>query len=232
MKFGPLQLSYSGIGITVAGITAIGLTGGATAAQHPEPSTQTVTVQEGSISAAEGSAPRTTLDAYLTGGAEYVVRSGDTLAKIAGREYGDAGCWPGIWAANTGKIRNPDLIYAGESISIPAACSTHGPVEETAAVSHPAPAPAAPRASTEDAGYSVDSSFQACVIERESGGNADIWNASGHWGLYQFAYATWVHYGGAPAEFGHASAAEQTVVFDNAMATPGGAENWAPSDGC
>lgn len=77
-----------------------------------------------------------------------------------------------------------------------------------------------------------DSSFQACVISRESGGNSQIWNASGHYGLYQFSASTWAAYGGNPADFGHASAAEQTQVFDNAMATAGGAGNWAPYDGC
>jgi hypothetical protein len=36
----------------------------------------------------------------------------------------------------------------------------------------------------------------------------------------------------APSTFGNASAAEQTQVFNNAMATPGGAANWSPYDGC
>jgi soluble lytic murein transglycosylase-like protein len=75
-------------------------------------------------------------------------------------------------------------------------------------------------------------SFQACVIARESGGNPQVMNASGHYGLYQFSYSTWVAYGGSPADFGHASVAEQDRVFANAMATPGGESNWAPYDGC
>jgi hypothetical protein len=232
MKFGPLQLSYSGIGITVAGAIAIAAVGGAAAAQHPpEQVTQVTDGPSASATSATLTADRTTLDIASVSDGEYLVRSGDTLAGIAGRKYGKDGCWPGIWAANSGKISNPDLIYVGQELTIPPACSTRGPAEVTAAVSHPAPA-AAPRAATEDAGYSVNSSFQSCVIERESGGNPDIWNASGHWGLYQFSYSTWVAYGGAPAEFGYASAAEQTEVFDNAMATPGGADNWSPYDHC
>jgi hypothetical protein len=74
-------------------------------------------------------------------------------------------------------------------------------------------------------------SFAQCVIQRESGGNPQAWNPNGHWGLYQFSRATWVAYGGNPATYGSASAAEQTGVFNNAMAR-GGQGNWSPYDGC
>jgi hypothetical protein len=57
-------------------------------------------------------------------------------------------------------------------------------------------------------------------------------NASGHYGLYQFSASTWAAYGGSASDFGDASAAEQNQVFDNAMATPGGAGNWSAYDGC
>lgn len=73
--------------------------------------------------------------------------------------------------------------------------------------------------------------FGACVVARESGGNAQVMNASGHYGLYQFSAATWAAYGGNPADFGHASVAEQNQVFSNALAA-GGESNWAPYDGC
>jgi LysM repeat protein len=212
------------LGTTILGFAAIAAVGGAAAAQHPP--VQTYTVQEKPSNAVV----KTTLDAMTVPGGDYTVRSGDTLARIAGREYGSAGCWPGIYAANTRTVRNPDMIYPGQTLGIPAACGTRvaSAVTVTDVVK---PAPAA-RAQTDGEGYSIGSSFQACVIARESGGNADVWNASGHWGLYQFSAATWVAYGGAASEFGRASGAEQTRVFDNAMATPGGAGNWAPYDGC
>jgi hypothetical protein len=75
------------------------------------------------------------------------------------------------------------------------------------------------------------SGFQRCVITRESGGNSQVMNASGHYGLYQFSASTWQAYGGSAGSFGHASASEQTRVFDNAMAQ-GGQSNWSPYDGC
>jgi hypothetical protein len=74
--------------------------------------------------------------------------------------------------------------------------------------------------------------FGQCVVERESGGNPQVMNSSGHYGLFQFSYSTWVEFGGSPADFGHASVAEQEQVFANALASPGGENNWAPYDGC
>jgi hypothetical protein len=69
------------------------------------------------------------------------------------------------------------------------------------------------------------------VVSRESGGQAQIMNYSGHYGLYQFSASTWAAYGGNPADFGHASVAEQNQVFASALAR-GGQSNWAPYDGC
>ncbi len=80
--------------------------------------------------------------------------------------------------------------------------------------------------------YGGTSSYERCVIARESGGRSQVMNSTGHYGLYQFSYSTWVAYGGRGADFGHASAAEQRRVFRNAMATPGGRANWSPYDGC
>ena len=75
------------------------------------------------------------------------------------------------------------------------------------------------------------SAFQACVIQRESGGNSQVMNSSGHYGLYQFSYSTWVAAGGAGSLFGHASAAYQTQVFWKAYAL-WGVSPWRPYDGC
>jgi hypothetical protein len=69
------------------------------------------------------------------------------------------------------------------------------------------------------------------VVSRESGGNSQIMNGSGHYGLYQFSASTWAAYGGNPADFGHASTAEQNQVFATALAR-GGQSNWSAYDGC
>ena len=69
------------------------------------------------------------------------------------------------------------------------------------------------------------------MVARESGGNPQVMNSTGHYGLYQFSASTWAAYGGNPADFGNASVAEQNQVFANALAQ-GGQSNWAPYDGC
>ena len=49
----------------------------------------------------------------------YTVVSGDTLSKIAKREYGDANKWHAIYDANRDKIKNPDLIHPGQVLTLP-----------------------------------------------------------------------------------------------------------------
>ena len=51
----------------------------------------------------------------------YTVVAGDTLSKIAKREYGDASKWHRIYDANKDTIKNPDLIYPGQTFKIPGA---------------------------------------------------------------------------------------------------------------
>lgn len=50
----------------------------------------------------------------------YIVRSGDSLSKIAQREYGDGNKWRQIFEANQDKIKDPDLIHPGQELKIPA----------------------------------------------------------------------------------------------------------------
>lgn len=52
-------------------------------------------------------------------GKTYTVVSGDSLSKIAKREYGDAGKWRAIFEANKDKISNPDLIQPGQVLTLP-----------------------------------------------------------------------------------------------------------------
>jgi nucleoid-associated protein YgaU len=52
-------------------------------------------------------------------GKTYTVVRGDSLSKIAQREYGDAGKWRRIFEANKDVIDNPDLIEVGQDLIIP-----------------------------------------------------------------------------------------------------------------
>jgi LysM repeat protein len=164
--------------------------------------------------------------------AEIVVRRGDSLSGIAARYRIE---WPGLYEANRAVIgKNPNLLNPGERLRIPSAASaarlaasyrppavaSSSVPTETVAVQD---APAEPAASA--------GSFQECVISRESGGDAQVVNGSGHYGLYQFSYSAWVAAGGSPADFGNASVAEQNQVFATAYAQDG-TSPWAPYDGC
>jgi LysM repeat protein len=181
--------------------------------------------------------------------AKYTVRSGDTLSSIALRVYHDPVAWPVLYWANRNQVRWANSIQVGEVLTVPARPRhlpkpprqlgpTHAPVARPTVIEQKAEQPASSASSATSASsaqtttsYAGDSSFQKCVITRESGGNSQVMNASGHYGLYQFSASTWAAYGGNPADFGHASVAEQNRVFDNAIAA-GGQFNWAPYDGC
>jgi nucleoid-associated protein YgaU len=54
-------------------------------------------------------------------GRTYTVKKGDSLSKIAKREYGDAQQWRKIFEANRDTIKDPDLIYPGQVFRIPEA---------------------------------------------------------------------------------------------------------------
>jgi LysM repeat protein len=177
--------------------------------------------------------------------AKYVVKSGDTLASIAKHLYASADYWPALYWANKATITDASQIQVGQALTVP-----DKPAKIPSAPKQPAPTEsAASAASTASSGQGYSSassatptrtastysgssgSFQACVIARESGGNSQVMNGSGHYGLYQFSASTWAAYGGNPGDFGHASVAEQNQVFANAIAA-GGESNWAPYDGC
>lgn len=49
----------------------------------------------------------------------YTVKSGDCLWNIAKKYYGNGAQYTKIYNANTGKIKNPNLIYPGQVLTIP-----------------------------------------------------------------------------------------------------------------
>lgn len=54
-------------------------------------------------------------------GKYYEVKSGDTLSKIAKEHYGDANKYHQIFEANRPMLKDPDEIYPGQKLRIPAA---------------------------------------------------------------------------------------------------------------
>ena len=69
-------------------------------------------VQSGSSSTAPSPAGPATTNTYI-------VKQGDSLSKIAKERYGNANQWPKIYEANKDVIKDPDLIYPGQTLKIP-----------------------------------------------------------------------------------------------------------------
>ena len=171
----------------------------------------------------------------------YTVRSGDSLASIAGRAYHNQNAWPVLYRANRSQIHWANVIDPGQVLRIPVEPARipdppalTDPASASAAATTAATAAATAAATTAPAaveGGAAGGSFGQCVIARESGGQAQVMNATGHYGLYQFSASTWAEYGGSPADFGDASVGEQNQVFANAIAS-GGQSNWSAYDGC
>lgn len=70
-------------------------------------------------SGSSSTAPAPATAGSTTAGRSYTVVSGDSLSKIAKHHYGDAAKWHAIYEANRDKIKNPDLIYPGQVLTIP-----------------------------------------------------------------------------------------------------------------
>jgi nucleoid-associated protein YgaU len=95
-----------------------------------------------------------------------VVQSGQSLFKIAQREYGNGNEWPAIWQANMAKVPNPNLVFAGQKLVIPRTGTTFDSQEPDGAVTV-----------TVHAGDTLASIAQSRL------GNANTWPTL--WHLYQ-----------------------------------------------
>ena len=176
------------------------------------------------------------------------VRAGDTLSSISKHEYGRAADWPALWWINQHRVHDPATIRVGQRLRLSNWHKVQPWLTRAALAAVPAPAPAAapsaqPASTAPAAGaaavpaqptatYSAASgSFQGCVIQAESGGNAQAVNASsGAGGLYGFLPSTWQSLGfsGLPE---NASVSEQNAAFAKEYAQSGTGA-WAPYDGC
>ena len=187
------------------------------AAAQPAAATRTATVEDalshGGMSPAElFSAVQAS--AQPAKPASYTVRSGDSLSAIAGKVYHKQNAWPVLFWANRNKVHWANMLGEGQVLKvpalpakIPAAPSQLGPAPAPVAAPAAAAAPAATSASAPaqasgSGTYSGGGGFASCVIARESGGNSQVMNSSGHYGLYQFSASTWQAYGGSAADFG------------------------------
>jgi len=58
--------------------------------------------------------------AEIVGEQSYTVQKGDSLSKIAKQYYGDANAWQQIFQANRDVLDDPDKIFPGQTLRLPA----------------------------------------------------------------------------------------------------------------
>lgn len=78
-------------------------------------------VRSGGSSSAPGTPPGSDPESAAPGthARMYTVVKGDSLFKIAKKEYGHESAWHRIFDANRDQIEDPDLIYPGQHLRIP-----------------------------------------------------------------------------------------------------------------
>lgn len=97
--------------------------GGGKTADFSDVKTGSSTVQGGGGKAADFSDVQTGSSTVQGGGAgtrSYTVEKGDNLSAISKRIYGKSKYWKQIFDANRDSIENPDLIYPGQTLTLPA----------------------------------------------------------------------------------------------------------------
>jgi len=125
-------LAGQGWGAWPACSAKLGLSGngGGVAAAAAEVQTQAAPVQQAPAQAAPAEqAPAAPVEqapaapaapvAPAVSGADYTVQGGDTLASIAAT-LGVAGGWEALYAANAGTVADPNLIFVGQVLQLPA----------------------------------------------------------------------------------------------------------------
>jgi LysM repeat protein len=137
-------------------------------------------------------------------GGTYVVKSGDTLSRIAGRQ--GLGGWRSLYDANP-SIRNPNLIFPGQRLTIPSGNGSvrhHSFSSRVASTSHR-------RSSASSSGAVAGGSVWDRLAQCESSGNWSINTGNGFYGGLQFTQSSW-HAAGGSGSPQNASRSEQIRV--------------------
>ena len=113
--------------VAIAGALVAGPATSAATAAPAKATTATVQVHQSVLDDPDGQAPPASKKHSAYHGPaslHYVVQGGDTLAGIAQKFYGDYNDWTWIYQANKAVIANPNNIYVGERLQIPASAHT------------------------------------------------------------------------------------------------------------
>jgi LysM repeat protein len=166
----------------------------------------------------------------------YTVKPGDSLSAIADHTYGDSADWAAVWWANRRQVRNPNMISAGQRLTLPASGHVSAAIARAAqaAASGPALAVASPASSAQPAATASSQTAApaaassgggnwAAIAACESGGNWSADTGNGFYGGLQFTEQTWMAYGGGQyaSSANNASQAQQIAVADRVEAGQG-----------
>lgn len=80
--------------------------------------------------AAASPAPSALSESDQTSFTSYTVKKGDSLWSIAGAQLGDNNQWPVLFALNKNQIKNPDLIYPGQVLTVPSKVAVAPPQQQ------------------------------------------------------------------------------------------------------
>jgi nucleoid-associated protein YgaU len=79
-----------------------------------------ITIKSAAVEAPEAAEPATEPAAASGESNTYVVKAGDALWNIARQFYGSGNKWTAIYEANKATLKDPNHIYVGQSLLIPA----------------------------------------------------------------------------------------------------------------
>lgn len=157
------------------------------------------------------------------------VQPGDTLTKI-GEDNNTT--YVRLYDANP-NINDPDLIYPGDSVKIPAADEqlADRPLPEkvqAAIAAAPQALQQSPRrVAYQPTGVTPSGSVWDALAQCESGGNWAINTGNGYYGGLQFTHGTWGGYGG----YADANLAPREVQIEKASQIQA-ARGWSPWPAC
>jgi LysM repeat protein len=86
-------------------------------AAEPAPTPASEPAPAPAAAAAPAPATAAAAPAATSSGGTYTVKRGDTLQKVA-RAQGVDGGWRALWSLNRDKIRNPNLIFEGQTLRL------------------------------------------------------------------------------------------------------------------
>jgi len=140
----------------------------------------------------------------------YAVRSGDTLSKISSQFYGSSGDWQWLYHVNRATVADPNLIYPGQQLSMPA----------DPPATYTLPASEAP-ASTSSAGYQARHAYTPAQTSDGGGGSSGSSGSSSSGSVSAPATVSQVSSGAATTSAGTYSCGNLESMWEQAGGSAG-----------